>query len=177
MGKVRIVPFASKRIRLRTPKKADHRVSKTPFLDFLWTWLNIVDKLFPNDNYLVQKSYNLDNSNLPENMLQMIQLKRTTRRHLSGKERAIRRQNHLNKLAWKAKFGDPVFDTFIKKTDNMPRRKPYAETRYRTCLSSSLWRFEQLSKPGSYFFSDSPNQRFSNHDNFRQSQHPQAVSN
>ena len=35
--------------------KADHRGSKVPFTDFLWIGPYIIEKVLPNNNYLVRK--------------------------------------------------------------------------------------------------------------------------
>ena len=36
-------------------RKADHEVSKIPFTDFRWIGPYIIEKLLPNNNYLIRK--------------------------------------------------------------------------------------------------------------------------
>ena len=102
--------------------KADHQGSKIPFRDFRWIGPNLVEKILPNNNYIVRK-LNLNKTQI----LHRIRL----RKYNPGKppednyqeaqwqtdDNIVVPQDDLYTIAWEAEFGGHLFDIPIIYTD------------------------------------------------------------
>ena len=102
--------------------KADHQRSKLPFRDFRWIGLYLVEKVLPNNNYIVRKlntnktqilhrirlgKYNPEKP--PEDNYQEIQWQ--------VDDNIVVPQDDLSIIAWEAEFGGHLFDIPIIYTD------------------------------------------------------------
>ena len=102
--------------------KADHRGSEIPFRDFRWIGPYLVEKVLPNNNYIVRKL----NANKTQN-LHRIRLRKYNPEkppkdnYQEGQwqidDNIVIPQDDLCTIAWEAEFGGHVFDIAIMYTD------------------------------------------------------------
>ena len=102
--------------------KADHQGSKIPFRDFRWIGPYLVEKVLPNNNYIVRKL----NTNKTQ-ILHRIRLRKYNPEkppeddHQEARwqtdDNIIVPQDDLYTIAWEAEFGGHLFDTPITYTD------------------------------------------------------------
>ena len=102
--------------------KADHQGSKIPFRDFRWIGPYLVEKVLPNNNYIVRK---LDTNKTQ--ILHRIRLRKynpekppednyqETQWRID--DNIVVPQDHLYTIAWEAEFGGHLFDIPIICTD------------------------------------------------------------
>ena len=99
------------------PKAADHQGNKTPFTDFRWIGPYIIEKVLPNNNYLVRKI----GTNKTQ-ILHRMRLRHFTPRQLLSDVPAIQREwqpdpevvithDDLNARAWECEYDEPIFDS------------------------------------------------------------------
>ena len=102
--------------------KADHQGSKIPFRDFRWIGPYIVEKVLPNNNYLVRKL----NTNKTQ-ILHRIRLRKYNpekppdnnyqETQWQTDDNIVVPQDDLYTIAWEAEFGGHLFDIPIIYTD------------------------------------------------------------
>ena len=102
--------------------KADHQGSKTPFRDFRWIGPYLVEKVLPNNNYIVRKL----NTNKTQ-ILHRIRLRRYNpekppednyqETQWQIDDNIVVPQYDLYTIAWEAEFGGHLFDIPIIYTD------------------------------------------------------------
>ena len=102
--------------------KADHQGSKIPFRDFQWIGPYIVEKVLPNNNYIVRKL----NTNQTQ-ILHRIRLRKynpekppediCSETQWQTDDNIVVPQDDLYTIAWEAKFGGHLFDIPIIYTD------------------------------------------------------------
>ena len=102
--------------------KADHQGSKLPFLDFRWIGPYIVEKVLPNNNYIVRKL----NTNKTQ-ILHRIRLRKYNpekppednyqEAQWQIDDNFVVPQDDLYTIAWEAEFGGHLFDIPIIYTD------------------------------------------------------------
>ena len=102
--------------------KADHQVSKIPFRDFRWIGPYIVEKVLPNNNYIVRKL----NTKITQ-ILHRIRLRKSNPEKLPEDnhqetqwqvdDNIVVPQDDLYTIAWETEFGGHLFDIPIIYTD------------------------------------------------------------
>ena len=102
--------------------KADHQGSKIPFRDFRWISPYLVEKVLPNNNYIVRKL----NTNKPQ-ILHRIRLRKYNSEKLPEDnyqetqwqidDNIVVPQDDLYTIAWEAEFGGHLLDIPIIYTD------------------------------------------------------------
>ena len=102
--------------------KADHQGSKIPFPDFRWIGPYLVEKILPNNNYIVRKL----NTNKTQ-ILHRIRLRKNNpekppednyqEAQWQIDDNIVVPQDDLYTIAWKAEFGGHLFDIPIIYTD------------------------------------------------------------
>ena len=102
--------------------KADHQGSKIPFRDFRWIGPHLVEKVLPNNNYIVREL----NTNKTQ-ILQRIRLRKYNPEKPSEDnhqetqwqvdDNIVVPQDDLYTIAWEAEFGGHLFDIPIIYTD------------------------------------------------------------
>ena len=120
--KAKTSPLKEKDYCYKLQPKADHQGSKIPFRDTRWIRPYLVEKVLPNNNYIVRKlntnktqilhrirfrKYNPKKS--PEDNYQEAQWQID--------DNIVIPQDHLYTIAWEAKFGGHLFDIPIIYTD------------------------------------------------------------
>ena len=102
--------------------KADHQRSKIPFRDFTWIGPYLVEKVPPNNNYIVRKL----NTNKTQILLRIRLRKFNPQKppednyqdaHWQINDNIVVRQDDLHTLAWEMEVGGQLFDIPIKYTD------------------------------------------------------------
>ena len=102
--------------------KADHQGSKIPFRDFRWIGSYIVEKVLPNNNYIVRKL----NTNKTQILYRIRLRKYNTEKPPEDNYQEIQWQvddnivvpkDDLYTIAWEAEFGGHLFDIPIIYTD------------------------------------------------------------
>ena len=102
--------------------KADHQRSKIPFLDFGWIGPYLVEKVLPNNNYIVRKINANKTHILHRVRLRMYNPEKPPEDNYQEaqwqiEENIIVPQDDLYTIAWEAEFGRHLFDIFIIYTD------------------------------------------------------------
>ena len=100
--------------------RADHQGSKIPFLDFRWVGPYFIEKVLPNNNYLVRKI----GTNNTELLLRMRLRQFTPRQSISNititpcewqpNPKVVIRHDDLFARAWECEYDEPIFDSDYK---------------------------------------------------------------
>ena len=97
--------------------KADHQGSKIPFTDFRWIGADIIEKVFPNINYLVRKIGTNKTQILHRMRLrqftprQPVPDTRVTPREWQSDPEVIIKHDDLYARAWECDYDKPTFDS------------------------------------------------------------------
>ena len=120
--KAKASPLKEKEYCFILQPKADHQGSKIPFRDFRWIGPYIVEKVLPNNNYIVRKL----NTNKTQ-ILHRIRLRKyNPEKPPEGNyseatwqtdDNIVVPQDDLYTIAWEAEFGGHLFDIPIIYTD------------------------------------------------------------
>ena len=97
--------------------KADHQGSKIPFTDFRWIGPYIIEKVLPNNNYLVRKIGTNNTQILHRMRLQQITPHKPipdipiTPREWRPDPEVVITHDDLYARAWECEYNEPIFDT------------------------------------------------------------------
>ena len=102
--------------------KADHQGSKIPFCDFRWIGPYLVEKVLPNNNYIVRKLNTNKTQILHRNRLRKYNPEKHPEDNYQEAEwqiddNVVVPQDDLYTIAWEAEFGGHLFDIPIIYTD------------------------------------------------------------
>ena len=102
--------------------KADHQGSKIPFRDFRWIGPHLVEKVLPNNNYVVRKLITNKTQILNRIRLRKYNPKKPPEDNYQEArwqidDNIVVPQNDLFKISWEAEFGGHLFDIPIIHTD------------------------------------------------------------
>ena len=102
--------------------KADHQGSKIPFRDFRWIGPYIVEKVLPNNNYIVRKLHTNKTQILHRIRLRKYNPEKPPEDNYSEAtwqtdDNIVVPQDDLYTIAWEAEFGGHLFDIPIIYTD------------------------------------------------------------
>ena len=97
--------------------KADHQGSKIPFTDFRWIGPYIIEKVLPNNNYLVRKFGTNKTQILHRMRLRQFTPRQTipdipvTPREWQPDPEIIIKHDDLHARAWQCEYDKPIFDS------------------------------------------------------------------
>ena len=97
--------------------KADHQASKTPFTDFRWIGPYIIEKVLPNNNFLVRKTGTNKTQSLHRMRLRQFTPHQpkpdtpVTPRELQPDPEVIIKHDDLYARAWECEYDKPIFDS------------------------------------------------------------------
>ena len=97
--------------------KADHQESKIPFTDFRWIGLYIIEKVLPNNNYLVRKIGTNKTQILHRMKLRQFTPRQSlsdipvTQREWQPDPEVVITHDDLYARAWESEYDEPVFDS------------------------------------------------------------------
>ena len=97
--------------------KADHRGSEIPFTDFRWIGPYIIEKVLPNNNYLVRKNGTNKTQNLHRMRLRQFTPRQplsdipVTRREWQPDPEVVITHDDLYTRAWECEYDEPIFDS------------------------------------------------------------------
>ena len=97
--------------------KADHQGSKIPFTDFRWIGPYIIEKVLPNNSYVVRKIGTNKTQILHRMRLRQVTPRQpkpdtpVTPREWQPDPKVIIKQDHLYARAWECEYDKPIFDS------------------------------------------------------------------
>ena len=97
--------------------KADHQGSKIPFTDFRWIGPYIIEKVLPNNNYLVRKIGTNKTQNLHRMRLRQFPPRQplpdvpVTQREWQPDPEIVITHDDLYARAWECEYDEPIFDS------------------------------------------------------------------
>ena len=98
--------------------KADHQGSKIPFADFWWIGPYIIEKILPNNNYVVRKIGTIKTQLLLRKSLRQFTPRQTipdipvTPREWQQDPEVIIKHDDLYARAWECEYDKPIFDSY-----------------------------------------------------------------
>ena len=97
--------------------KADHQGSKIPFIDFCWIGTYIIEKVLPNNNYLVRNNGTNRTQILHQMRLRQFTLHQPipdipiTSRKWQPDPEVVIKPDDLYARAWECEYDEPIFDS------------------------------------------------------------------
>ena len=120
--KAKASPLKEKDYCLILQPKADHQGSKIAFRDFRWICPYLVEKVFPNNNYIVPQLNTNETQILPRIRLRKYNPEKPPEDNCQeaqwqADDNIVVPQDDINTIAWEAEIGGHLFDIPIIFTD------------------------------------------------------------